>query len=114
MSPVKSPSPQPEFSAPDFLDGARVLFRAPAEAGLTGHSRETGEVASISYFAIATYPEHQPRVYLFGVSDVHEVVCDFDHDSAEEAMQVARDSGFTSPGGFVKAVVPSERPGGAE
>ena len=52
-------------------------------------------VVSVTYFAVATYPEHEPRVHLFGVSAMHEVVCDFDHDSAEEAMQVARASGFT-------------------
>ena len=92
---VNNVSQMTDSSTPEFMDGARVLFTAPAAPGQIGHDYATGEPAAISYFAIATYPEHEPRVYLFGVSSAHEVVCDFDHDSAEEAMQTARTSGFT-------------------
>ena len=60
-----------------------------------GHDYATGEPVVISYFAISAYPDHGPRVCLFGVSSAHEVVCDFDCESPEDAMRVARDSGFT-------------------
>jgi len=85
----------PISGVPEFLDGARVLFVAPAVVGQTGHDYATGEPVAIRYFAIATYPAHEPRVYLFGVSAAQEVICDFDYDSAEEAMQIARNCGFT-------------------
>ena len=78
------------------LDGARVLFTAPAVPGQTGQDHATGEHTAISYFAIATYPEHQPRVYLFGVSAAHHVLCDFDLESPAEAVQYAQRGGFTA------------------
>ena len=80
----------------DTLDDAQVLFTAPATPGLTGQDHLTAEPTVISYFAIATYPEHQPRVYLFGVSVAHRVLCDFDLESPAEAMRYAQHHGFTT------------------
>jgi hypothetical protein len=71
------------------------LFTAPAVEGQIGHNYSTGEPVAISYFAIATYGEHELRVYLFGVSSTHEVVSDFAYESPDDAMRVPRDSGFT-------------------
>ena len=92
---MSSNSQDVKAAVPDTLDGARVLFTARAAPGQFGQVQSTGEPVQIMYFVIATYSEHEPGVYLFGVSPAHEVVCDYDCESADDAMHTARASGFT-------------------
>jgi hypothetical protein len=82
---------------PEKLDGAMVLWVAPATPGQIGHDYETGERVPIAYYAIAQYGGDGHRAYLFGVSADHEVVADTLWDNIEEAKSVAANSSMASP-----------------
>lgn len=83
-----------ETDVPATLDGAVVLATASALDGQIGHDYETGNPVPIDYYVIAQYLADAPRAYLFAVSGKHEVVADTLWDSATEAAEAARSSGY--------------------
>jgi len=84
-------------NVPEQLDGATVISVAPSTPGQTGIDYQSGEPIAIEYFAVAQYPDDQPRAYLFGVSVDHRVVCDYLDDSIEEAQMQAVRNGWVQP-----------------
>jgi hypothetical protein len=79
---------------PRQLDGANVLWVAPAIPGRLGLDYETGLPVAVVQNAVAQYPGDEPRAYLFAVSADHSVVGDGLWESPEEAMRVAINSGL--------------------
>lgn len=79
---------------PHQLDGANVLWIAPAIPGQTGHDYETAQPVPICDDAVSQYAGDEPRAYLLAVDSDHNVVADTLWDSPEEAMRAAVDSGF--------------------
>jgi hypothetical protein len=69
---------------PSFLDGARVLFRATGDFGVTG------EGTPIVALVIARYDDdRQDAVYSFACDSQWNVVGDLLHSSIEEAQREA-------------------------